>query len=89
MSNRTYPPEARLLTEIGELASGGMDFDLGSLTLSGLDSVTPNILPMLPSAILIGDLPKIVPLFAVTRISLTESYFLPAVGSAAFRSAVG
>lgn len=38
----------------------------------------------LPSAVLV-DLPLAVPLFAVSRISLSESYALPPVGASAFR----
>ncbi|WOP18909.1 hypothetical protein [Raineyella sp. LH-20] len=38
----------------------------------------------LPSAVLV-DLPLAVPLFAVSRMSLSESYALPPVGPAAFR----
>ncbi len=40
----------------------------------------------LPSAVLI-DLPLAVPLFAVSRMSLSESYSMPPVGASAFRVA--
>lgn len=40
----------------------------------------------LPSAVLL-DLPLAVPLFAVSRLSLSESYALPPVGASAFRVA--
>jgi hypothetical protein len=40
----------------------------------------------LPSAVLV-DLPLAVPLFAVSRMSLSESYALPPVGAGAFRAA--
>jgi hypothetical protein len=40
----------------------------------------------LPSAVLIA-LPLAVPLFAVSRMALSESYALPPVGAAAFRAA--
>ena len=40
----------------------------------------------LPSAIIV-DLPLAIPLFAVTRMSVTESFPLPPVGASAFRTA--
>jgi hypothetical protein len=40
----------------------------------------------LPSAVIL-DLPLAVPLFAVSRMSLSESYSLPPVGASAFRAA--
>ena len=40
----------------------------------------------LPSAI-IFDLPLVIPLFAVSRMSVTGSFSMPPVGASAFRSA--